>query len=195
MILVIDNYDSFTYNLVQYLGQCGAKVEVRRNDEVSWQEAMALSPTGVLLSPGPCTPKESGVCLDILRAAMDGSGFQGVPIFGVCLGYQAIGFASGATVAGAKKIMHGKASDVEHDGRGVFEGLASPLSVIRYHSLAVIEDTIPGEFEISSRTVDDAEVMGIRHRELPIEGVLFHPEAALTSHGLEMVRNFARLCL
>jgi anthranilate synthase/aminodeoxychorismate synthase-like glutamine amidotransferase len=195
MILVIDNYDSFTYNLVQYLGQCGAEVEVRRNDEVTWQEAEGMGPSGVLLSPGPCTPRESGVCLDILRAAMDGSGFGGTPIFGVCLGYQAIGFAAGAEVGAAKKIMHGKASQVEHDRKGVFAGLGSPLCVIRYHSLAVIEGTIPAEFEVSSRTLDDGEVMGMRHRELPIEGVLFHPEAALTERGLDMVRNFAARCV
>ena len=186
MILVIDNYDSFTYNLVQYLGQCGAEVKVWRNDEITLDEVMSLRPDGILLSPGPCTPKESGVCLDIAKAALTG-GFP--PIFGVCLGYQAIGLAAGANVRGAKTMMHGKASQIQHDGKRAFAGIPNPFSAIRYHSLVL--DNLPAEFEASAHSLDDHEIMAMRHRHLPIEGVLFHPESILTESGLQIVQNFA----
>jgi len=191
MILVVDNYDSFTYNLVQYLGQCGAETVVRRNDEIDLGGIAAMAPTGILLSPGPCTPLESGVCLDVLGAAMAGRpGFR-VPVFGVCLGLQAIGHASGAVVGRARRIMHGKASMVRHDGRGVFAGMPNPFSAIRYHSLVVDRATLPSEFEVAAESADDHEVMGLRHRSLPIEGVQFHPESVLTVQGMTIIRNFA----
>jgi anthranilate synthase/aminodeoxychorismate synthase-like glutamine amidotransferase len=193
VILVIDNYDSFTYNLVQYLGQAGAAVEVRRNDEISMGEIEALSPQGIMLSPGPCTPRESGVCLDILGAALAGKPlFSEVPIFGVCLGHQAIGEVSGAVVRRAQKIMHGKASPVEHDGKGLFEGMPQPFSAIRYHSLIVTADSLPPGFLVTARSLDDGEVMGLRHESLPIEGVQFHPESVLTEQGFRIVENFVR---
>ena len=193
MILVIDNYDSFTYNLVQYLGQCGADVEVRRNDKITVPEIQKLAPEGIMLSPGPCTPKESGICLALLAGAMNGgedAPLKGIPIFGVCLGLQAMGFASGATVIQAKKIMHGKASSVRHDNKGLFEGMPNPFSAIRYHSLVVTRETVPEEFEISAFAEDDGEIMGLRHKNLPIEGVQFHPESVLTEEGMRVVRNF-----
>lgn len=185
MILVIDNYDSFTYNLVQYVGQCGSAVKVWRNDEITLAEILSQGPDGILLSPGPCTPRESGVCLDVAKAALGGA-FP--PVFGVCLGYQAIGLVAGANVRGAKTMMHGKASDIQHDGRGVFEGVPNPFRAIRYHSLVL--DQIPEEFETTAHSLDDQEIMGIRHRSLPIEGVLFHPESILTDFGVRIVQNF-----
>lgn len=191
MILVIDNYDSFTYNLVQYLGQCGADVVVHRNDQISLDEIAALKPDGILLSPGPCTPKESGICVDILKQALaQRPGFD-VPLFGVCLGHQAIGFVTGATVNRAEKTMHGKASMVSHDGKGLFEGMPNPFSAIRYHSLVVDRSTIPEGFVVTARSKDDDEIMGLRHETLPIEGVQFHPESVLTEQGFKMVENFA----
>ncbi|MFQ3668579.1 MAG: aminodeoxychorismate/anthranilate synthase component II [Fimbriimonadaceae bacterium] len=190
MILVIDNYDSFTYNLVQYLGQCGARVEVRRNDEIAASEIEAMHPDGILLSPGPCTPKESGVCLDVLRLALAGeSGFQ-VPIFGVCLGHQAMGHAAGGTVAQARTIMHGKSSRIRHDGKGLFAGMPNPFRGIRYHSLVVTRDTVPAGFVVTATSEDDGEVMGMRHESLPIEGVQFHPESVMTEEGIRIVANF-----
>jgi anthranilate synthase/aminodeoxychorismate synthase-like glutamine amidotransferase len=193
MILVIDNYDSFTYNLVQYLGQCGAEVVVRRNDEIEVDEILELRPHGIMLSPGPCTPNQSGVCLSILAGALNGKGegpLKGIPIFGVCLGLQAMGQSAGGTVARAKKIMHGKASLIHHDGKGLFKGMPNPFSGIRYHSLVVTRDSVPAEFEITAYAEDDNEVMGLRHRTLPIEGVQFHPESVLTQEGMTVVRNF-----
>ena len=195
MILVIDNYDSFTYNLVQYLGQCGAEVEVRRNDKVTVPEIQRLAPEGIMLSPGPCTPKESGICLALLAGAMNGgedAPLKGIPIFGVCLGLQAMGFTAGGTVAQAKKIMHGKASLIRHDEKGLFQGMPNPFSAIRYHSLVVTHwrESVPQEFEISAFAEDDGEIMGLRHKELPIEGVQFHPESVLTEEGMRVVRNF-----
>ncbi len=190
MILVIDNYDSFTYNLVQYLGQCGADVVVHRNDQISLDEIAALKPDGILLSPGPCTPNESGICVDILRSTLAGG--LDIPIFGVCLGHQAIGFVTGATVNRAEKTMHGKASMVSHDGKGLFEGMPNPFSAIRYHSLVVDRSTIPEGFEVTARSDDDNEIMGLRHVSLPIEGVQFHPESVLTEQGFRMVENFAK---
>ncbi len=190
MILVIDNFDSFTYNLVQYLAQCGAEVTVRRNNEISVPEILELSPGGILLSPGPCTPNESGVCLDVLSAALAGE--LAMPIFGVCLGHQAIGLQSGGVVRRAAQVRHGKASLVAHDGTGVFAGLPSPFSAIRYHSLVIDPESLHPDFRVTARSLDDDEIMGIRHLSLPIEGVQFHPESILTEHGLELVGNFVR---
>jgi len=192
MILVIDNYDSFTYNLVQYLGECGAETVVRRNDEVTMDEIASLSPDGIMLSPGPCTPNESGICLDIVRACLEGDG-RSTPLFGVCLGHQAIGQVSGGRVDRAGKIMHGKSSLVRHDGKGLFEGMPNPFRAIRYHSLVVNRETIPEEFEISATADDDNEVMGLRHRTLPIEGVQFHPESILTESGMRVIENFVKM--
>lgn len=193
MILVIDNYDSFTYNLVQYVGQLGMEVEVRRNDQVSVEEIKAICPLGILLSPGPCTPTSSGVCLSVLAGAFGAKPdpfFQDTPIFGVCLGAQSMGYSSGATVRRARNVMHGKASPIEHDGMGLFEGMPSPFTAVRYHSLVIDRDTIPPEFEVTATSLDDDEVMGIRHRSLPIEGVQFHPESVLTENGIRIVQNF-----
>jgi anthranilate synthase/aminodeoxychorismate synthase-like glutamine amidotransferase len=188
MILVIDNYDSFTYNLVQYLGQCGTSVVVRRNDEVSLDEVVAMAPAGIMLSPGPCTPDRSGVCLPVLEAALTGSSLAGVPILGVCLGHQAIGQVSGAVVERAGNVMHGKTSLVRHDDKGLFEGMPNPFLAVRYHSLVV--NSLPPEFEVSARSEEDGEVMGLRHKSLPIEGVQFHPESVLTENGMTIVQNF-----
>jgi anthranilate synthase/aminodeoxychorismate synthase-like glutamine amidotransferase len=192
MILVIDNYDSFTYNLVQYLGQCGAEVVVYRNDQITLEEIVTLHPAGILLSPGPCTPNESGICVDILRQALASVPGFDVPVFGVCLGHQAIGFVTGATVNRAHKTMHGKASMVSHDGLGLFEGMPNPFSAIRYHSLVVDRSTVPTGFVVTARSTDDDEIMGLRHESLPIEGVQFHPESVLTEQGFRMVENFAK---
>lgn len=192
MILVIDNYDSFTYNLVQYLGQCGADIVVRRNDKITLDEIVEMKPDGILLSPGPCTPNESGICVNILQAALAQKPGFTVPVFGVCLGHQAIGFVTGATVNRANKTMHGKASKVSHDGKGLFEGMPNPFSAIRYHSLVVDRNTIPEGFEVTARSDDDDEIMGLRHKSLPIEGVQFHPESVLTEQGFRMVENFAK---
>lgn len=194
MILVIDNFDSFTYNLVQYLGQCGAEVVVKRNHEFSIPEIEALKPDGIMLSPGPCTPKESGVCLNILEAALAGSSSAlKVPIFGVCLGHQAIAHVSGGVVERAVNIRHGKASPVSHDGKGLFQGVPSPFQAIRYHSLIVRETSMPQGFYATAHSEDDHEVMGLRHESLPIEGVQFHPESILTEHGMTIIENFVRM--
>lgn len=193
MILVIDNYDSFTYNLVQYLGQLGEETVVRRNDEVTLAEIEAMNPMGIMLSPGPCTPKESGVCLDIARAALAPNARRPIPLFGVCLGHQAIGEVGGGTVDRAEKIMHGKSSMVRHDGKGLFEGMPNPFSAIRYHSLVVTKDTVPPEFIVTATAEDDGEIMGLRHESLPIEGVQFHPESVLTENGLRIIENFVRM--
>jgi len=193
MILVIDNYDSFTYNLVQYMGQCKVDLVVRRNDEIVLDEIERLRPDGIMLSPGPCTPKESGVCLNILGAALSPNpGAFGVPIFGVCLGHQAIGEVAGGVVRQARNIMHGKASSITHDGKGLFEGMPNPFSGIRYHSLIVTEDSIPAGFVVTARSLDDNEVMGLRHERLPIEGVQFHPESVLTEQGFRIIENFTK---
>ncbi len=187
MILVIDNYDSFTYNLVQYLGELGAEPEVVRNDAVDMSGISAMRPERIVISPGPGTPDDAGISLEVIR----GLG-SGIPILGVCLGHQAIGQAFGATVARARRQMHGKTSAVEHDGRGVFRGVPSPFSATRYHSLAVLADTVPEDLEISARA-DDGEVMGLRHRRWPVEGVQFHPESILTEHGKILLANFLGL--
>ena len=188
MVFVLDNYDSFTYNLVQYLGELGAKVEVRRNDELSVEEVEALNPERILLSPGPCTPGEAGILVPLIRH-MAGK----APILGVCLGHQAIGEAFGGDVVRARRLMHGKVSPVAHDGKGIFTGLPTPLTCTRYHSLIVAEDTLPKELEITARTAESeggSVIMGLRHRTLPIEGVQFHPESVLTEGGRQMIRNF-----
>ena len=189
MILLIDNYDSFTYNLVQYFGQLGAQVDVRRNDAVTIPDISALRPSHLVISPGPCTPNEAGISLDAIRM------FAGkIPILGVCLGHQAIAQAFGGTVIRACQVMHGKTSLIGHDGKGVFRGLNNPLTVTRYHSLLVEESSLPAEFEVSAWTLPDAggarEIMGLRHRSLPVEGVQFHPESILSEQGLELLANF-----
>jgi anthranilate synthase component 2 len=184
MILVIDNYDSFTYNLVHYLNELGAETLVRRNDAVTAAEALALRPAGVLLSPGPCTPNEAGVCLELLGAAP-----QDLPILGVCLGHQAIGQAFGGEVVRAKAVMHGKTSPMHHNGQGVFRGLRNPFTATRYHSLAVERSTQPAELEVTAWT-EDGEIMGLQHRTRPIQGVQFHPESIATEYGHDLLANF-----
>ena len=184
-VLVIDSYDSFVYNLVQYLGELDAEPITIRNDEVSVHEALELDPDAVLISPGPGRPENSGIICE----AVSFFGERGVPVLGVCLGHQAIGHVFGAEVVGASELMHGKTSEVAHDGRGVFAGLASPLTVTRYHSLVIDPASIPDALEVSA-TVSDGTVMGVRHRELPIEGVQFHPESILTSRGPRIIANF-----
>jgi anthranilate synthase component 2 len=189
MILVIDNYDSFTYNLVQYLGELGAEVVVRRNDAVSVDEIGELAPSAIVLSPGPCTPKEAGVSVDTIRRW--GSS---IPILGVCLGHQAIGEAYGGEVVRAERVMHGKTSQVCHDGTGIFAGLPSPMEVMRYHSLIVERASIPQSLEITAVSQDDPnEVHAVRHREHPVYGVQFHPESVMTPHGKELLHNFLEL--
>jgi para-aminobenzoate synthetase component 2 len=184
MILVIDNYDSFTYNLVQYLSELGAEVVVRRNDAITVDEVRELGPSGVLISPGPGRPEEAGVSLDLI--AKLGSE---TPIFGVCLGHQSIAQQFGASVVRADRLMHGRTSEILHQGRGVFENLPSPLTATRYHSLIVKRDTIPDDIEVTAWTAED-EVMGIRHSKLPIEGVQFHPESFLTENGHQLIQNW-----
>jgi len=191
VILVVDNYDSFTYNLVQYLGQAGAKTVVKRNDEITLEEIQRMNPAGIMLSPGPCTPKESGVCLDLSRWALAQQELQ-TPIFGVCLGHQALGEAGGSAIEQAQSIMHGKSSMVRHDGKGLFEGMPNPFKAIRYHSLVVAKDSIPKGFRVTATAEDDGEIMGMRHESLPIESVQFHPESVLTENGLRIVENFVR---
>ena len=192
MVFVLDNYDSFTYNLVQYLGELGAEVEVRRNDEVTPEQVEAMRPERILLSPGPCTPGEAGILVPLIRH-MAGK----VPILGVCLGHQAIGEAFGGDVVRAATLMHGKTSAVEHDGKGVFAGLPNPMTCTRYHSLIVAENSLPSELEITARTAEGngkgSVIMGLRHRTLPIEGVQFHPESVLTEGGHQMIRNFLNM--
>lgn len=192
MILVIDNYDSFTFNLVQYLGQCGAEVVVRRNDEITPAEIAELDPAGIMLSPGPCTPKESGVCLDILAASLsdDAPAVFHRPLFGVCLGHQAMAEAGGGVVTRAGNIMHGKGSMIRHDGLGLFKGMPNPFRAIRYHSLVIDRNSIPAGFVVTATAEDDGEVMGVRHESRAIEGVQFHPESILTENGIQIVRNF-----
>ena len=185
MLIVIDNYDSFTYNLVQYLWELGAQVEVYRNDELTVEQVMAKSPDHLLISPGPCSPTEAGISLRLITAAAQAK----VPLFGVCLGHQSIGQAFGGVVRRADRLMHGKTSSIRHDQRGVFSGLPSPFTATRYHSL-VVDDALPDCLEATAWTVDQNELMGVRHRELPIEGVQFHPESFLTEHGHHLLRNF-----
>ena len=184
MLLMIDNYDSFTYNLVQYLGELGADVRVYRNDAITLDEVAALAPAQIVVSPGPCTPNEAGVSVSLIRR------FAGaIPILGVCLGHQAIGQAVGGRIVRAQRVMHGKLSPVTHDGRGVFAGLPTPFAVTRYHSLAIERESLPDELEVTA-TADDGEIMGVRHRRVAVEGVQFHPEAILTEHGKRLLANF-----
>jgi anthranilate synthase/aminodeoxychorismate synthase-like glutamine amidotransferase len=191
MVFVLDNYDSFTYNLVQYLGEMGEEVLVKRNDQVTIEQIAELKPSHIVVSPGPCTPQEAGISIELIRH------FAGkVPVLGVCLGHQAIGAAFGGKVVRAAHLMHGKTSQVEHDGRTVFRGVPSPMRATRYHSLIVSEDGLPGELEISAHTVDQngtRVIMGLRHRRYPIEGVQFHPESVLTQNGRDLLRNFLQL--
>jgi anthranilate synthase/aminodeoxychorismate synthase-like glutamine amidotransferase len=188
MVFVLDNYDSFTYNLVQYLGELGAQVEVRRNDQVTVDEIEELHPDRIVLSPGPCTPQDAGISIKLIRH------FAGkLPLLGVCLGHQAIGAAFGGNVVRAKNLMHGKTSQVEHDGKTIFRDLATPITATRYHSLVVAEDGLPAELEISACTRErdgSRVIMGLRHRRFPVEGVQFHPESVLTSEGKKLIANF-----
>jgi anthranilate synthase/aminodeoxychorismate synthase-like glutamine amidotransferase len=184
MILVIDNYDSFTYNLVQYLGELGADTKVFRNDEIPVEDIDAMSPSHIVISPGPCTPNEAGITLPLIKR-MAGK----VPILGVCLGHQAIGQAFGGKVVRAAKVMHGKVSRIRHDGTGVFSHLPDEFIATRYHSLVVERATLPESLAVTAQS-EDGEIMGLRHRSLPVEGVQFHPEALLTEHGHKMLQNF-----
>jgi anthranilate synthase component II len=189
MILVIDNYDSFTYNLVQYLGELGADPIVHRNDAIGVEEIGRLAPSAIVLSPGPCTPRQAGITLDVIRRW--GST---IPMLGVCLGHQAIGEAYGGEVIRADRVMHGKTSMIEHSGTGVFSGLPSPLEVMRYHSLIVERDSLPDCFEIVAVALDDrSEVHAVKHREHPVYGVQFHPESVMTQHGKDLLKNFLEL--
>ncbi len=187
MILLIDNYDSFTYNLYQYLSELGAEVRVVRNDQASVAEMEALAPERVVLSPGPCTPKEAGISVELIQRLAGR-----VPILGVCLGHQCVGEAFGGVVAGAGEIMHGKSSRIEHDGKGVFRGLPNPIEAIRYHSLAITPESVPECLEVTARS-DSGVIMGVRHREYAIEGVQFHPESIMTAAGKDLLRNFLEM--
>jgi anthranilate synthase component 2 len=186
MILVVDNYDSFTFNLVHYLEELGADVQVIRNDAMTADEAIALGASGIVLSPGPCSPNEAGICLDIIRQAPDD-----LPILGVCLGHQAIGQALGGTVAAAKSILHGKASTISHTGTGICEGIDGPFEAIRYHSLAVLREDLPNSLRVDAWT-DDGEIMAISHVARPLFGVQFHPESIGSEHGHALLANFLR---
>ncbi|QRG67865.1 aminodeoxychorismate/anthranilate synthase component II [Brevibacillus choshinensis] len=184
MILMIDNYDSFTYNLVQYVGELGEELQVYRNDKITLAEIERLAPDYLMISPGPCTPNEAGISMDVIRH------FAGkIPIMGVCLGHQSIGQVFGGKVIRAERLMHGKTSEVFHDGKTIFENIPSPFTAARYHSLIVEESSIPSELEVTARTAE-GEIMAIRHREYPIEGVQFHPESIITQHGKQLLKNF-----
>ena len=187
MILMIDNYDSFTYNLVHYLGELGEKVLVFRNDKITIEDAGKLNPDMVVISPGPCTPKEAGISVDLIKE------FTGrIPILGVCLGHQSIGYAFGGNIVRAKRLLHGKTSQIYHDGKSIYEGVPTPFEATRYHSLLVEGSSLPDELEVTAWTNED-EIMGIRHKEYLIEGVQFHPESILTKHGKDLLRNFIRI--
>jgi anthranilate synthase/aminodeoxychorismate synthase-like glutamine amidotransferase len=192
MIFVLDNYDSFTYNLVQYIGELGHEVVVRRNDQTTLEEIERLAPERIVISPGPCTPQEAGISIDVIKHFA-----RRVPILGVCLGHQAIGAAFGGNVVRASNLMHGKTSLVDHDGKTIFRGIPSPVTATRYHSLIVEEKNLPDELEISATCHDrdgSRVIMGLRHRKFAIEGVQFHPESVLTGHGKQMVSNFLKSC-
>lgn len=188
MLLLIDNYDSFTYNLVHYLGELGADVVVRRNDALSVDEAMAMAPAGIVLSPGPCDPDQAGICLEMTAAAAE----AGVPLLGVCLGHQTIGQAFGGRVVRAGQIVHGKLGQMHHTGQGLFAGLPSPFGATRYHSLVVERESLPDALEITAE-LDDGTIMGLQHRHLPIHGVQFHPESIASAHGHALLQNFLTL--
>ena len=187
MILVIDNYDSFTYNLVHYLNELGAETEVWRNDALTVQQALALQPEAILLSPGPCTPNEAGICLPLLRAAP-----EDLPVLGVCLGHQAMGQAYGGDVIRAKSLMHGKTSPIHHSDKGLFKSLPNPFTATRYHSLSIKRESFPAELEVTAWT-DDGEIMGLQHRTRPVHGVQFHPESIATEGGHQLLSNFLDL--
>jgi anthranilate synthase/aminodeoxychorismate synthase-like glutamine amidotransferase len=191
VIFVLDNYDSFTYNLVQYLGEMGQTVEVRRNDQITVEEIERLDPSHIVISPGPCTPQEAGISIELIRH------FSGrKPVLGVCLGHQALGAAFGGNVVRARNLMHGKTSAIEHDGRTIFRGVRSPMTATRYHSLVVSEEGLPAELEISARACErdgSSVIMGLRHRQHPTEGVQFHPESVLTEDGKKLLANFLAL--
>lgn len=187
MILMIDNYDSFTYNLVHYLGELGERVMVFRNDRITLEDVGRLGPDMVVVSPGPCTPKEAGISVDLIRE------FSGrIPILGVCLGHQSIGYAFGGRIVRADRLLHGKTSMIYHDGKGIYKGIPNPFEATRYHSLLVERESLPDELEITAWT-SEGEIMGIRHRDYPTEGVQFHPESILTKYGKEILRNFIRI--
>jgi anthranilate synthase component 2 len=199
MVFVLDNYDSFTYNLVQYMGELGAcgeavarDIVVRRNDELTPEEIVAMKPDRILLSPGPCTPQEAGILIPLIRRLGQLPAGEQIPTLGVCLGHQAIGAAFGGEVVRAPQLMHGKTSRVEHDSRTVFRDLPQPMTCTRYHSLIVAEDSVPDSLEVSARVAGEATIMGLRHKTLPIEGVQFHPESVLTDHGKQLIANFLR---
>jgi anthranilate synthase component 2 len=196
MVFVLDNYDSFTYNLVQYMGELGAEMVIRRNDELTPAEVEALHPDRILISPGPCTPQDAGISIALIQHFAHAE--KSVPILGVCLGHQAIGAAFGGNVIRAPKLMHGKTSEVTHDGRTIFAGIPSTMTCTRYHSLIVEDKDLPRELEVSARTADGAAgkagtIMALRHRTLPIEGVQFHPESVLTAHGKQIIQNFLNM--
>lgn len=188
MLLLIDNYDSFTYNLVHYCGELGADVQVHRNDALNVQEAMALNPSAILLSPGPCDPSQAGICLALTEAAAEAR----IPLLGVCLGHQTIGQAFGGKVVRCHEIVHGKLGQMQHDATGVFAGLPSPLTATRYHSLVVERESLPDCLEVNAQ-LDDGTIMGLRHKELPIHGVQFHPESIRSEHGYAMLKNFLEM--
>jgi len=191
MVFVLDNYDSFTYNLVQYMGELGAEVVVRRNDELTPEEVEALRPSHIVISPGPCTPQDAGISIELIRHFARPGGPR-TPLLGVCLGHQSIGAAFGGNVVRAPKLMHGKTSEVEHDGSTIFAEIPSAMTCTRYHSLIVSPDGLPEQLEVSARTAYGT-IMALRHRELPIEGVQFHPESVLTTHGKKIVENFLKM--
>lgn len=188
MVLVLDNYDSFTYNLVQFLGEMGVEMQVRRNDEISLEQIRALKPERILVSPGPCSPREAGLSNDVIRTFAA----EGVPVLGVCLGHQCIGHTFGAEVVVNYRMMHGKTSPIKHNGRDLFAGLPNPFLATRYHSLVIKRDTLPDVLEITAET-EEGEIMGVRHKTLPIWGVQFHPESILTEHGRTILKNFLKL--
>jgi len=203
MVFVLDNYDSFTYNLVQYMGELGAEMVIRRNDELTPAEVESLRPDRILISPGPCTPQDAGISMELIRhfASLGMTGGRRVPILGVCLGHQAIGAVFGGKVVRAARLMHGKTSEVTHDGKTIFEGIPSAMTCTRYHSLIVSDEGFPADLEVSARTLEDQNgggtgsttIMALRHRELPIEGVQFHPESVLTAHGKKLIENFLKM--
>ena len=197
MVFVLDNYDSFTYNLVQYMGELGAEVVVRRNDELTPEEVVAMGPDRILLSPGPCTPQDAGILIPLIQYLAKLPKKEQIPVLGVCLGHQAIGAAFGGEVVRAPQLMHGKTSVVEHDGRTIFRGIPQPMTCTRYHSLIVEEETLPEVLEVSARVATETGaakglIMALRHRTLPIEGVQFHPESVLTDHGKQLIANFLK---